>query len=117
MNLTKDEFETIVKICERAEGLNIAPEDRFTLINDIRITHESMGLNLKELLKADDLNFSHDVVGIQTHINRETREIDDFFVPRYARGSVDSLIDKATETAKVTENNDTFGIEDKNLEQ
>lgn len=102
MNFNKAEFETIVKICERAEALDIAPADRFTLIMDLDITHQSIELNLEGLLAADDLNFAHDIVGIQQHMNRETKELDDFFVPRYATQKdvdINQLIDNAKNAA------------------
>ena len=107
MKCTKEEFEIIVKICERAENLGIEQKDRLTLIMDIENTHVSMGLNLKGLLESDDLNFSHDVVGIQTHINRDTKELDDFFVPRYAIQKdfdINKVIDKAKAVAEKGEN-------------
>lgn len=41
---------------------------------------------LEDLLKADDFNFSHDVMGIMNNINRSEFPAKDFglFVPRYA---------------------------------
>ena len=44
----------------------------------------SFDLRLNDLLNADDSNFAHDICGIQKNINRETREIENFFVPRFA---------------------------------
>lgn len=104
MNITKQEFQTIVKICERAEAMDIAPKERITLIMDLENTHKSVGLNLEALLAADDLNFAHDVVGIQNHMNRETKELDDFYVPRYATQKnmdINAIIDAATEKSAV----------------
>ena len=100
MNATKQEFETIVKICERAETLDIAPKERMTLIMDLENAHASVGLNLEALLAADDLNFAHDVVGIQQHMNRQTKELEGFFVPRYVKQDVAALIDSATEKSQ-----------------
>lgn len=100
MNITKKDFETIVKICERAEQLDIAPKERMTLIMDLENTHNSVGLNLEGLLAADDLNFAHDVVGIQNHINRETKVLDDFFVPRFVTQKnmeINAIINDAAE--------------------
>ncbi len=102
MKRTKEEFDIIVKICERAENLGVEQKDRLTLIMDIENTHHSMGLNLQGLLEADDLNFKHDIVGIQTHINRDTKELEDFFVPRYATQKnvdINDIIDKAKAAA------------------
>ncbi len=94
----KEEFNIIVKICERAERMNIEAKDRLTLLLDIENTHKHMGLRLQDLLEADDANFAHDIVGIQNHINRETKKLDMYFVPRYAAQKeidIDSIINKA----------------------
>lgn len=102
MKRTREERDIIVKICERAENLGIEDKDRLTLIMDIENTHDSIGLNLQGLLEADDLNFSHDIVGIQQHINRDTKELEDFFVPRYAMQKgvdINAIIDKAKAAA------------------
>jgi len=40
---------------------------------------------LKGLLQAENFDFLHDVIGIVNHLNRETGELEDYFVPRYAR--------------------------------
>lgn len=39
-------------------------------------------INHARLLEFDDFNFTHDVLGIQQHLNRETLQFDDCFVPR-----------------------------------
>ena len=103
MKRTKEEFNIIVKICERAENLGIEQNDRLTLIMDIENTHDSVGLNLQGLLEADDMNFKHDIVGIQQHINRDTKELEDFFLPRYATQKefdINKVIDKAKAAAE-----------------
>lgn len=41
-------------------------------------------LKLKQLLEADDLNFFHDVYGINQNLDRNTGELKNFFWPRYA---------------------------------
>ncbi len=109
MNITKQEFETIVKICERAEEMDISAGERITLLMDLENVHHNIGLNLEGLLAADDLNFVHDIVGIQTHINRNTKELEDFFVPRYAQQrdmSINAVIDQAK--VKAAEQNEKF---------
>ena len=58
--------------------------DRMSLIMDIQAAHEQFKLKLDKLLEADDYNFSHDIVGIQQNINRKTKEIENYFLPRYA---------------------------------
>ena len=118
MKCSKSEFQTIVKICERAEKMNIAPQERISLIMDLENTHASVGLNLDALLAADDSNFSHDIVGIQQHINRETKELEDFFVPRYAQQKdfdINAVIDKAKATAD--KHNSGLSAERTNIEK
>ena len=41
-------------------------------------------LRLDDLLAADDLNFLHDVAGINRHLDRDTYALLDGFFPRYA---------------------------------
>jgi hypothetical protein len=41
-------------------------------------------LRLEDMAKADDFNFAHDVLGIRRHLNRETGQLEDCFVPRFA---------------------------------
>lgn len=97
----RQEFEVIGKICERAEALGLSdPKRRFTLLMDLDKTNESVGLDLVGLLEADELNFSHDIIGIQRHINRETGELMDFFLPRYAKQDVSSLVENATKRSQ-----------------
>lgn len=80
----KQEFETIVRIVERAESMGIAYGDRFTKIMDIDYAHKQFNLRLEEMLVANDFDFAHDFTGIQASMNRETCRIDGMFVPRFA---------------------------------
>jgi hypothetical protein len=41
-------------------------------------------LRLDELLLADEFNFSHDILGIRRHLNRQTGELGNCFMPRFA---------------------------------
>lgn len=52
---------------------------------DITAVHcNGCPLNLQKLLDFDDFNFLHDVYGISRHVNRETGELKDSFLPRCA---------------------------------
>lgn len=44
-------------------------------------------LRLDDLLMADGFNFAHDLCGIYRHLDRETGQLRDCFVPRYAKAS------------------------------
>lgn len=75
---------TIAEIAKRADEKGLLMFDRMSLIMDIQAAHEQFKLKLDKLLEADDYNFSHDIVGIQQNINRKTKEIENYFLPRYA---------------------------------
>lgn len=80
----KDEYMTIVEIAKRADKMGLMAFDRFSLIMDLQHTHEQFKLRLDDFLNADDSNFAHDIVGIQNHFNRQTLEMENLFLPRYA---------------------------------
>lgn len=80
-----EEFALITEIVERAKEKDLLASDKLSLTMDLDCVSEKYNLDLQALLKADDFNFAHDVVGIQNHLNRRTRELEDFFLPRYAR--------------------------------
>ena len=86
--ITKQDGDLITKIAKRAlakaEELGIQ-YDMMTATMDITACHlNGCPLKLTQLLNADNFNFVHDVFGIRQHINRETGELEDCFVPRYA---------------------------------
>ncbi len=51
---------------------------------DIRYVNEVCPLRLCELLDADDFNFAHDIFGIYSNFNRETKQLENGFLPRFA---------------------------------
>jgi hypothetical protein len=55
---------------------------------DVIATHANGNpLRLHDLAAADDFNFSHDIVGIYRHLNRETGKLENYFRPRFSRPS------------------------------
>ena len=83
-NCTLDEMELVSKIVDRAVGrwTNI---DRMSLMMDLEATHSNgCELEFRLMLKADDYNLSHDIFGIMKHIDRETGELTDCFIPRFS---------------------------------
>lgn len=82
--MSKDEKLLIIEIAKRAENLGLLMFDRLSLIMDLETAHAQFNLKLGELLKADEQNFTHDIVGIQKNINRETKTVENYFLPRYA---------------------------------
>jgi hypothetical protein len=81
-NCTKEEVKLIVKILNRAEK-NDNTINHLDSSMDIEACHSNgTPLNLQKFLDSDDLNFNHDFYGIRRHINRETGELMNCFVPR-----------------------------------
>lgn len=85
---TRTESHLIRKIVDRAMAMGGSVGrgmDRLEVEMDITAAHcNGCELKLHELLQADDFNFSHDVFGIQRHINRTTGKLEDHFLPRFA---------------------------------
>ena len=89
---TKEEVETISKIVDRytavLHSLGIPKtyqRPRMDVIMDIEATHcNGNPINLRGLLDADDFNFTHDMIGIQNNLDRDTGELQNCFVPRYS---------------------------------
>lgn len=79
-----ENLETLVAIAERAEEKALLHFGRLSLMMDLEIATAEFDLRVGELLKADDFNFAHDIIGIQNHIDRESKTFRDFFRPRYS---------------------------------
>lgn len=86
---TRHDFEWIAKIADRATA--IACEQGYDYpyrdaLMDVTAVHANgCPLELKELYSAPRFDFTHDIGGIRRHINRETGQLENCFVPRYAR--------------------------------
>ena len=88
-NTTEEEFNIICKIAKRAaqmaRALNVE-YDTLTAQMDITATHcNGNPLRLQELLDADNTNFAHDIFGIRLHMDRNTGELLNCFVPRFSK--------------------------------
>ena len=86
----KEEMTMILQIVERAENMGLLYFDRLSLMMDLECANEEFNLRLDELLKADDFNFSHDIGGIQYHIDRSTKTFQNHFVPRFTGRSIEA---------------------------
>lgn len=74
-NLSKKDSKIIREITLRA--CNEFPDLKYIDIDmDITATHISgCELRLNDLLKADKFNFTHDILGISNHLNRNTGKL------------------------------------------
>lgn len=88
--LQKNLDKIMLKIAHRAErkfeaqGLSREYTEWFI---DIDLTHSKCPLDLRGLLNAKEQDFMHDLAGIYNHLNRQTMELENYFVPRYARSN------------------------------
>ena len=82
--MKKENYEIINKICNRANEMNIVLHSRFSLLMDIEKVYDTIGLKLLDLLESSDFDFTHDIVGIQVNMNRETGNLENGFLPRFA---------------------------------
>jgi hypothetical protein len=83
-----DDCELARQIAARAAGLSAQAGrtiNQIELWMDIVACHANgCPLDLDRLAQADDFNIAHDVFGISRHLDRETGELTDCFLPRFA---------------------------------
>lgn len=84
---TLQERETIRKIAERAVNSSLSSySSALDIEMDVTAVHANgCPLKLDELLAADDFNFLHDIYGIRRHLDRETGQLQNCFMPRFTR--------------------------------
>lgn len=82
----KSDIEIINQITQRAFRDVLVPGRNFLDLNmDITAAHSNgCRLKLAELLKADDFNFAHDIIGIVRNLDRDTGKLMNCFCPRYS---------------------------------
>jgi hypothetical protein len=84
--ITPLEFDLIEQIVDRAfflfpdrEATDIRMDIQATILGGCK-------LRLYDLVHAEQVDFIHDIVGIESHLDHQTFELKDCFVPRYAIG-------------------------------
>ena len=78
-------------------GLNVTLID---VMMDIEYTHEAEPLDLDVFYNFDAGNFAHDVIGIYVNFNRDTRKLDNCFLPRCALANGKSQVQAIMDTLK-----------------
>lgn len=82
-----ERYQQYVAVCDRAKKLTGFDGDRIGTLMDIESADRKFHLRMEDWLAADDFNFLHDFIGIQSNINRaDGFPATDFglFVPRFA---------------------------------
>lgn len=80
--LSAEDIELIAAITQRA--VELLKVDQLSTEMDVTCVHLQCPLKLFALYNTDDFNFTHDIIGIAKHLNRETEELEGFFRPRFA---------------------------------
>ncbi len=82
--LVSDEIQVIHKIAVRAVEFD-DKLDLMTVEMDLVATNLHCPMDFDRLAACEDnFNFFHDIYGINTNLNRETFELENFFSPRFA---------------------------------
>lgn len=86
---TSEDSALICKIADRADtitALSGITKDSMSLVMDLTATNANgCPMDFAKLLSAPDLDFVHDIAGINAHIDRNTGELKDYFLPRCAK--------------------------------
>lgn len=91
--VSPESLDLIAKVADRFQEMEEfagvtrrARRERFGIIMDFCANqNSSTPVDLAALLKADNREFVHDAFGIARHINRETGELMDCFLPRFVK--------------------------------
>ena len=85
--VNQNKVDLIMAIVDRGWECGIGKyyKDKLSMMMDISAADEDCPLKLQELLDADYENFVHDITGIRANINRQTKKLENCFLPRYAR--------------------------------
>lgn len=88
MRTNRKDLTLIQAIADRAVSLAFANGQTWKYqdaLMDLLAAHCDCPLRLEDLLNADDVNFAHDVFGINRHLDRNTLILTDCFLPRCAK--------------------------------
>lgn len=84
------EHTLIAEIADRAQtelkayfDLGLSRLSRMDVITDLTVCHATHPLRLEDLRDADTYSFVHDILGIRRHLNRDTGELRECFLPQY----------------------------------
>jgi len=61
-------------------------EDQLSAMMDLEYINDTIPLDFDRLQNCDANTFLHDVIGIRNNWNRETKQMDNCFLPRCAKG-------------------------------
>lgn len=85
--MNREDIERIARIAER--GVTILAEagvivKRLDVMMDLEYCHDDIPLDFEKLADFGDGDFGHDISGIYWNFNRDTKKLENCFVPRCA---------------------------------
>jgi len=84
-NITKKDRALVDKIITRAAALDPQFDKLHHHMNLVATHANGCPMDFARLSEADDFNLSHDVFGIDQHIDRDTGKLRNCFLPRFAK--------------------------------
>lgn len=91
LHASKEDSRKIIDIMLRAASLmnfEVRGVDRLTVSMDLTACHANgCPLDLDGMLSCSASDLIHDVAGISAHIDRQTGQLRDCFMPRYAKAN------------------------------
>jgi hypothetical protein len=87
-NLTENDVDQIARIVARYGKTYPAiyhDDEALSIRMDIAAAHLSQSLDLEKLLQVEEFTFFHDINGIRSHLNRETGQLEQNFLPRCSK--------------------------------
>lgn len=79
----------IARVVDRAAKRKLMMDDRLALTMDLSASHANgTPIDFQKMLDAPAVDFAHDILGIQRHLNRQTGKLENCFVPRCAKRSL-----------------------------
>lgn len=83
----RDRAEAVIKrAIDLAQEDDIQLGDKSELLMDLIACHNhACPLDFEKMLRADDFNLLHDMLGIRNCLNRTTGQLENNFLPRCAR--------------------------------
>lgn len=84
---TREEMKAIVRIVRRFLKLSEWGDESYqTLVMDLDATNSNgCPMDFAKMEEADDFNLAHDMYGIHRHLNRETGQLENCFLPRCSK--------------------------------
>ena len=89
-DVTDEDEDLIHQIANRAVSIWVnAPSQKHVAMDVTAVHANGCPLRLEALLDAKNHNFMHDIEGIYRHLNRQTGQLEGFFLPRFAQPESD----------------------------